>query len=144
MKKNRVNKISRILIMTVIMGLYLLLVLKGYEQGYGLARDAMIATQSIVTIVIGGAVSEESKTGSGLTNMSKITRENTANLSMEKIITKVNLEVETQEFDDLIGIIKDEIADLGAMMKELKLVEEDYSRNNSRDGYIVARIPRIG
>ena len=40
---------------------------------------------------------------------------------MDKIITKVNLDVETQEFDELIAVIKDEIERLGvAMMKGQK------------------------
>ena len=36
---------------------------------------------------------------------------------MDKIITKVNLEVETQDFDELINVIKDRYPDWVAMMK---------------------------
>ncbi len=64
-------------------------------------------------------------------------------MSMDKIITKVNLEVETQEFDDLIGIIKDEIVRLGGYDERTEISgKRYYSRTNSRNGHIVARIPK--
>ncbi|NLO09972.1 MAG: DUF4349 domain-containing protein [Clostridiales bacterium] len=92
------------------------------------------------------AVSEEYnnlKNESGLTSTSGITTGYSADLSMDKIITKVNLEVETQEFDELIGIIKDEIVRLGGYDERTEVSgKRYYSRSNSRNGYIVARIPK--
>ncbi|HPU63089.1 MAG TPA: DUF4349 domain-containing protein [Mobilitalea sp.] len=64
-------------------------------------------------------------------------------LSMEKIITKVNLEVETQDFDDLINSVKDDMVKLGGYEEKSEISgKRYYSRNTSRYAYIVARIPR--
>lgn len=79
----------------------------------------------------------------GLTSTSEITAGNTADLSMDKIITRVNLDVETQEFDNLVGIIKDEIVRLGGYDERTEISgKRYYSSGNSRYGYIVARIPK--
>lgn len=81
--------------------------------------------------------------GGGLTSTSKITSGTNPDLTMDKIITKVNLDVETQDFDDLIGIIKDEIVRLGGYDEKTDISgKRYYSRSNSRYGYIVARIPK--
>ena len=56
---------------------------------------------------------DQSTEESGLTSISPITSGSTDNTSMDKIITRVSLEVETQEFDTLVSIIKDEIVRLG-------------------------------
>ena len=80
---------------------------------------------------------------SGLTDASGWVPGSTDGLSMEKIITKVNLEVETQEFDDLIATVKDNIAKLGGYEEKAEISgKRYYSRNSSRHAYIVARIPR--
>lgn len=141
MKKIRVNKIFKILIMTVIMGLVFTACAKKDMSNKMVAPE--MAYDSDTSYSDMKADSGEADMGSGLTSMSGITTGNTANLSMEKIITKVNLEVETQEFDDLIGIIKDEIARLGGYDEKTEISgRRYYSRSNSRNGYIVARIPK--
>lgn len=79
----------------------------------------------------------------GLTSTTGFTTGSTTDSFMDKIITKVNLEVETQDFDQLINIIKDEITRLGGYDERTEISGKSYySRNNSRYGYIVARIPR--
>ena len=79
----------------------------------------------------------------GLTSTSAINTANMDSQVMDKIITRVNLEVETQEFDELIGIIKDEIVRLGGYDERTEITgKRYYSSNNSRYGNIVARIPK--
>jgi hypothetical protein len=79
----------------------------------------------------------------GLTSNTGIATGNTADLSMDKIITRVNLEAETQEFDELIGIIKDEIIRLGGYDERTEISgKRYYSTGSSRYGLIVARIPK--
>ncbi len=87
--------------------------------------------------------SPEYTSSSGLTSTTELITGNTADLSMEKIITNVNLEVETQEFDELIATIKDEIVRLGGYDEKTEISgKRYYSRGNSRYGHIVARIPK--
>jgi hypothetical protein len=89
-----------------------------------------------------GSADYKSKTESGLTSTTGFTTGNTVE-SMDKIITKVNLEDETQEFDELIGVIKDEIVRLDGYDERTEISgKRYYSRANSRSGYIVARIPK--
>ena len=79
----------------------------------------------------------------GLSSTTGISTGITADMSMDKIITKVNLDVETQEFDQLIGIIKDEIVRLGGYDERTEVSgKRYYSNGNSRYGYIVARVPK--
>jgi hypothetical protein len=139
MKKLR---ITTILILTVILGLVFTACSskeakddgagsKNYDMDYNEESAPQVADQA------------DYKSSDGLTNSTGITTGNTANLSMEKIITKVNLEVETQEFDDLIGIIKEEIIRLGGYDERTEISgKRYYSRSNSRYGYIVARVPK--
>jgi hypothetical protein len=62
---------------------------------------------------------------------------------MEKIITKVNLEVETRDFDNLVTAIKDDIARLGGYEEKTEISGNGYRyQNTSRYAYIVARIPK--
>lgn len=99
----------------------------GYDQDYATNDEA------------GG----EFTSGSGLSSTTELTLGNTAKLSMEKIITKADLEVETQEFDSLVNIIKDEIERLGGYDEKTEISgKRYYSKNTARRGYIIARIPR--
>lgn len=144
MKKAR---LTRIIIMAVMLGLIFTACASkeakydmsmpsedGYDYSY---EDRDLADYA------GSAEEGKSESGTGLTSTTEITTGNIANLSMEKIITKVNLEVETQEFDDLITIIKDEIVRLGGYDERTDISgRRYYSRSNSRSGYIIARIPK--
>jgi hypothetical protein len=61
----------------------------------------------------------------------------------EKIIRDISMNVETKEFDKLIGIIEDEIETLGGYKESGSIVGRRYSSNNSlRRGNIVVRIPK--
>lgn len=85
----------------------------------------------------------KSTADAGLTSTREFTSGSAIDTSMDKIITRVNLDVETQEFDELIGIIKDEIVRLGGYDEKTEISgKRYYSHNDSRYGYIVARIPR--
>lgn len=83
-------------------------------------------------------------TSSGLTvTSSGLNYAGTDNLSMEKIITKVSLEVETRDFDNLVTAIKDDIARLGGYEEKTEISGNGYRyQNTSRYAYIVARIPK--
>ncbi|HHT88990.1 MAG TPA: DUF4349 domain-containing protein [Clostridiales bacterium] len=86
---------------------------------------------------------DQSTEESGLTSISPITSGSTDNTSMDKIITRVSLEVETQEFDTLVSIIKDEIVRLGGYDERTEISGKSYySSRNLRHAYIVARIPK--
>ncbi|MBH1940551.1 DUF4349 domain-containing protein [Mobilitalea sibirica] len=79
----------------------------------------------------------------GLTSTSVFTTGNSGAMSMEKIIRRVNMDVETQEFDTLVNTIDEEINRLGGYVESSNLSgKRYYSRNVSRRGHIVARIPK--
>jgi len=68
---------------------------------------------------------------------------NPLNNSQDKIIRRVNLEVETQEFDQLISSIDTHINQLGGYVENSNMTGRRYYSNNSmRYGSIVARIPK--
>lgn len=144
MKKNR---IITMLTITVIMGLVFTACASKNEAKYDMVSPNMtdmdMKSEYDGAEAAQDAGSGEYKSESGLTSTTSITTGSTADLSMDKIITKVNLEVETQEFDELISIIKDEIVRLGGYDERTEVSgKRYYSRANSRNGYIVARIPK--
>lgn len=145
MKKIR---ITIILTIAVIMGLIFASCSKNNEAKYDTVSPDM-ADEDMRYEYNGGEAPKEAEDGlelkseSGLTSTTGINTSSTADLSMDKIITKVNLEVETQEFDELIGVIKDEIIRLGGYDERTEISgKRYYSSGNSRYGYIVARIPK--
>lgn len=90
------------------------------------------------TIATGEGKPEES-----ITNTSSININNPLNNSQDKIIRNVNLEVETQEFDQLISSIDSNINHLGGYVESSNITGRRYYSNNSmRNGRIVARIPK--
>lgn len=83
------------------------------------------------------------KEGIKLTSSSGLGVEDSNATTMDKIITNVNLEVETREFDKLIETIKDEITILGGYDEKTEISGNRYNiRGNNRYAYIVARIPK--
>lgn len=94
-----------------------------------------------------GFTAEESKADNGLTSLSGIAVKSKSNetldeSSMEKIIKYVDLDVETQDFDNLMDTIKDEITRLGGYDEKTDISGNRYnSRSNNRYAHIVARIP---
>lgn len=76
-------------------------------------------------------------------NSAAVTSENLQVSSMEKIIRRVDMELETQEFDDLIATINDEITSLGGYVESSDLSGRRYDTLDvMRRGNIVARIPK--
>lgn len=64
-------------------------------------------------------------------------------LSMEKIIRRVTMEIETLEFDDLIQSIDSEIIRLGGYVESSKVSgRRYYSSHEQRYGNIIVRIPK--
>lgn len=93
-----------------------------------------------------GSVAKESEYGEEdmkLTSTSGLAVESSNATTMDKIITNVNLDVETREFDKLIETIKEEITILGGYDEKTEINGNGYnSRSNNRYAYIVARIPK--
>ncbi len=86
---------------------------------------------------------EESKSEGRISNTSSINTNNPLNNSQDKIIRNVNLQVETQEFDQLISSIDSNINHLGGYVESSNITGRRYYSNNSmRNGNIVARIPK--
>ena len=79
----------------------------------------------------------------GITGTSPITVGNINTQTMDKIIKRVNLEVETRDFDTLIDVIKEEIERLEGYDEKFDVNGRSYYRNNGlRNAYIIARIPK--
>jgi hypothetical protein len=80
---------------------------------------------------------------SAIQNSAAVTSENLQASTMEKIIRNVDLELETQDFDDLIAAINDEITRLGGYIESSDLSGRRYdSLDVMRRGNIIARIPK--
>jgi len=63
--------------------------------------------------------------------------------TLDKIIRRVNMEVETQEFDDLINTIDQQINRIGGYVESSQITgQRYYYKNDNRYGNIVARIPK--
>ena len=77
-----------------------------------------------------------------LTSTSSFTATSSNETPMDKIITNVNLDVETKEFDALIETIKDEISRLGGYDERTEVRGNRYNSRGNRHAYIVARIPK--
>lgn len=108
----------------------------GYE---GTARNNSASTESAFP----EEAKQESKPDESITNTSSINMNNPVNNSQDKIIRRVNLEVETQEFDQLISSIDTHINQLGGYVENSNMTGRRYYSNNSmRYGSIVARIPK--
>ncbi len=81
--------------------------------------------------------------GKVIRNSAAVTSENPKNEPMEKIIRRIDMELETQEFDDLIMAINEEITRLGGYVESSNISGRRYvTYNDLRRGNIVARIPK--
>ncbi|TAH69717.1 MAG: DUF4349 domain-containing protein [Anaerolineaceae bacterium] len=143
MKKFR---IGAILVMTVILGLvFTACASKGAKFDVSKSENKTAYDYDRVEAPTQDSGSADNKSKEyGLTSTTDFTAGNiAANQTMDKIITRVNLEVETQEFDDLVSIIKDEIVRLGGYDERTEISgKRYYSSGSSRYGSIVARIPK--
>ncbi len=88
---------------------------------------------------------EESSPSSGSSGLDLVTDDGISDsLDMEKVIRKVNLEVETMEFDDLVNNIEFEISNLGGYVEHSDISGRSYDYGHrNRHGRIVARIPKV-
>lgn len=81
--------------------------------------------------------------GVELTNTSAVTYVAPKAQSQDKIIRRVNMDVETQEFDQLIDTINNQIAGLGGYVESANITgQRYYYSTESRSGNIVVRIPK--
>lgn len=84
-------------------------------------------------------VSEEK----GLTNTTSVTSGESQINTHEKIIRRINMDVETKEFDDLIKNIDKEINRLQGYVESSEISgNRYYNRNSLRYANIIARIPK--
>ena len=78
-----------------------------------------------------------------LSNTSTITNNETIINSQDKIIRRVNLEVETQDFDNLINTIDTQINQLGGYVENSNISGKKYDYSDDmRYGNIIARVPK--
>lgn len=81
--------------------------------------------------------------GDQLTNTSVISSKVPEAGTLDKIIRRINMNVETQEFDDLINTINQQINSLGGYVESSQISgQRYYYKDDSRYGSIVARIPK--
>lgn len=61
----------------------------------------------------------------------------------DKIIRRINMEIETKEFDDLIDTIDSQIGELGGYIESSSISgKRYYYSDNLRSGNIIARVPK--
>lgn len=62
--------------------------------------------------------------------------------SKDKIIRKINLSLETKNFDDLVKSIETQVRELDGYIETSRLTGRHYESDNLRYGTIIARIPK--
>lgn len=78
-----------------------------------------------------------------ITNNSSINSLEPEGQIQDKIIRRINMELETREFDNLINTIDKQIDLLGGYVERSEITGQRYNKSNSlRYGVIVARIPK--
>lgn len=113
-----------------------------YESKNEVSYDSTASDYGTVESVVGeeaatSAVAEEPLKNTSYTNVEK-----PANNLQEKIIIRASLDVETMEFDNLIGTIDTEVNQLGGYIESSNISGRYYYSDNLRNGNIVARIPK--
>lgn len=110
-----------------------------YSYFEDIARNNSASTESASP----AEATQDSGSTESITNTSSINVNNPLNNSQDKIIRRVDLEVETQEFDQLISSIDTHINQLGGYVESSNISGRRYYSNNSMlYGSIVARIPK--
>ncbi|WP_051207929.1 DUF4349 domain-containing protein [Butyrivibrio sp. AE3006] len=85
---------------------------------------------------------EEEAPGSSSNNATEITEENAeSNKSNRKLITNINIDVETQEFDSLVKFIKEKTEQLGGYIESESINNNSYNSRSERYGSLTLRIP---
>ena len=60
----------------------------------------------------------------------------------DKIIRKVNMDLETKSFDELVSAIETQVYELGGYVEESRITGRHYNSDNLRYGVMIIRIPR--
>ena len=60
----------------------------------------------------------------------------------DKIIRKVNMDLETKSFDELVSSIETQVYELGGYVEESRITGRHYNSDNLRYGVMIIRIPR--
>ena len=85
---------------------------------------------------------EEDASESSSNNATEITEENAeSNKSNRKLITNINVDVETQEFDSLVKFIKEKTEQLGGYIESESINNNSYNSQSERYGSLTLRIP---
>lgn len=107
----------------------------GYS--YEISRDAAAPETNASTANL------SMKSNGSIRNASTITSSVPDAGTMEKIIRNINMEIETQDFDELITAINEEIKRLDGYVESSSISGKSYhSLYELRRGHIVARIPK--
>lgn len=113
------------------------------ESDYNSAADSVAPQEPSYTEGGTDDYVEEEKTGVDLSNTSAISSEIPGEGIGEKIIRRVQMMVETEEFDNLISTIDYQISALGGYVESSEVTGQGYYKKDStRYGNIVARIPK--
>ena len=79
----------------------------------------------------------------GISSTSAITSAASGNISLDKIIRKIDMDVETLDFDKLIDTVGTQINSLGGYVESANIEGRSYDyRDALRSANIVARVPR--
>lgn len=91
-----------------------------------------------------GAVMEESVMESGSTQMSSGSSQTDSYYDSRKLIRTVELSLETKEFDQMLGLVEDKVAELGGYVENLQTYNGSrYSnREPERSSNLTVRIPK--
>lgn len=105
------------------------------KADYAGAEDS--AADSGETAAQGAEVTETS-----ISNTSAVTSNEVLVNTQDKIIRNASLDVETQDFDNLINHVDQQIKSLGGYVESSNISGKYYYSNDLRHGSIVARIPK--
>ncbi|MBE5865518.1 MAG: DUF4349 domain-containing protein [Lachnospiraceae bacterium] len=87
---------------------------------------------------------EEAVAESGSTQMSTVSSQNSSYYDSRKLIRTVELSLETKEFDLMLGLVEDKVAELGGYVESLQTYNGSrYSgREPERNSNLTVRIPK--
>lgn len=100
------------------------------------------ANESYMGTEIAEPAEDDTVLEESLTNTSALTSNESKMNSLDKIIRRANLEVETQDFDKLIKSVDSKIKQLGGYVENSEISGTNYYSNNMRYGNIIARVPK--
>ncbi|MCI8946402.1 MAG: DUF4349 domain-containing protein [Lachnospiraceae bacterium] len=105
------------------------------EYGYGTGADGVSVTSAAVPAGE-AAAAEEASAGKADNGAGEISGQ-----VQEKLIRRVNMEVETQAFDALVSGLRNEVETLGGYVENFSV--NDYYGGVNRDAQMTARVPSV-